>query len=226
MFPKLETFPDSSCSSGSLSELLVKSDSEIDATRLISFSPITSTSSSWLAVVASSAVCELEVRPTLLAFTEVAVPLLPRLPFGRRRGKAGGGETKCFAGDKVSSVVRSTMTFSFEGSGRLRLKKPSSGPRPLTKGGLACRGSNEDSSSPSETTGSGQACSQRRLGKRLSLGSGFRRLKGRRAAGKKIKKKDNMLFAFVQCTSNWHRTSALTNYYRGSIITHLGQVSC
>lgn len=184
LFPKLETFPDSSCSSGSLSELLVKSSSEIDATRLVSFSSISSPSTSSLAVVISSDVCELEVWSTLQDFTEVVVSLLPRLPFGRRRGKAGGAETKCFAGDKVSSVVRSTITFSFEGSGRLRLKKPSSGPRPLTKGGPPCSGSEEDSFSPSETPGWGQACSHRRLGSWFSLGSGFRRLNGRRAAGK------------------------------------------
>lgn len=61
LFPKLETFPNSSCSSGSLSELLVKSSSEIDATRLVSFSSISSISTSSLAVVISSDVCELEV---------------------------------------------------------------------------------------------------------------------------------------------------------------------
>lgn len=62
LFPKLETFPDSSCSSGSLSELLVKSSSEIDATGLVSLSSsISSSSTSSLAVVISSDVCELEV---------------------------------------------------------------------------------------------------------------------------------------------------------------------
>lgn len=61
LFPKLDAFPDSSCSSGSLSELLVKSGSEIDATRLVSFSSISSTSTSSLAVVISSDVFELEV---------------------------------------------------------------------------------------------------------------------------------------------------------------------
>lgn len=123
----------------------------------------------------------------LLDFTEVGVSLLPWLFFGRRRGKAGVGETKPFAGGKELSVVRSTIMFSFEGSGSLRLKKPSSGPRPLTKVGPLRRGSEEDSFSPSETPGSGQACSQMRLGGWFSLGSGFRRLNGRRAADKKFK---------------------------------------
>lgn len=185
LVPKLETFPDSSCSSGSLSELLVKSISETDAIWLLSFSSVSSKVSSLLTVVTSSDVCKLEVWSTLLDFPEVVVSLLPWLSFCRRQGEAEAGETKHFVGDKVLSVVRSTIMFSFEGSGRLRLKKPSSGPRPLTKGGPPCRGSVEESWM-SETPGSGQACSRRRLGSWFSLGSGFRRLNGRRAAHIKI----------------------------------------
>lgn len=184
LFPKLEMFPDSSCSSVSLSEFLVKSSSEMDAIWLLSFSSSASTVSSLLTVATSSGDCKLGVWSTFLDFPEVVVSLLSWLSFCRRRGEAEAGETKHFIGDKVSSVVRSTITFSFEGSGRLRLKKQSSGPRPLTKGGPPCRGSVEESWT-SETPGSGEACSQRRLGSWFSLGSGFRRLNGRRAADKK-----------------------------------------
>lgn len=61
LFPKLETFPDSSCSSVSLSEFLVKSSSEKDAIGLLSFSlSISSTASSLLTAVTSSDVCKLE----------------------------------------------------------------------------------------------------------------------------------------------------------------------
>lgn len=133
------------------------------------------------------------------------VSLLPWLSFCRRQGEAEAGETKHFVGDKVSSVVRSKIMFSFEGSGRLRLKKPSSGPRPLTKGGPLCRGSVEDSKM-CETPGSGQACSQRRLGSWFSLGSGFRRLNGRRAAHKTFERvmlTGNMLFSFLELYNNF-----------------------
>lgn len=81
------------------------------------------------------------------------------------------------------SSVRSIIMFSSEVVARLRLMKPSSGPRPLTKGGplRTERGEDAFSFSLSETSGSGQEWAQGRLGGWFSLGSGFRRLKGRRA---------------------------------------------
>lgn len=134
-----------------------------------------------------SKVCVLGVLSTLLDFPREAVSSLSWCSsFVGRQGEAGAGETRRLAGDKLFSAVRSITMFSFEGAGHLRLRKPSSGPRPLIKGGPLHTGSVEDSFSvsPSETPGSGQACAQRRLGGWFSFGSGFRRLNGRRAAGR------------------------------------------
>ncbi len=112
------------------------------------------------------------------------------MSFVGRQGEAGAGETRRFTGDEGLSAVRSMTMFSSGVAGRLRLRKPSRGPRPLTKGGPLCAGSAEDSFSLSlsDTAGSGQACAQGRLGGWFSFGSGFKRLNGRRAADT-IKKK-------------------------------------
>lgn len=185
LFPKLETFPDSFCSSSSLSESCVVSSSEIDADGFPSFSSTSSTSS--LSTTVQSESCVFGVLSTLLDFREEAVLFLPWcLFFVGGPEEPGADETRCFTGDKLLSAVRSITIISFGGAGCLRLRKPSRGPRPLTKGGPLCTGSAEDSFSfsLSETPGSGQACAQGRLGGWFSLGSGFRRLNGRRAAGR------------------------------------------
>lgn len=87
-------------------------------------------------------------------------------------------------GDKLLSSVRSITTFSSEEPGCLRLRKQSSGPRPLIKGGLLRSERGDDSFSVCllETSDSGQVWAQRRLGGWFSFGSMLRRLKGRRAA--------------------------------------------
>lgn len=181
LFPKLETFPDSSCSSGSLSESCVVSTCEMD----VSFPSLSSTSST-PPLLTQSKVCDLAVWSVLLDFSEEAVlALLWCLSFLGRQGETGAGETRHFTGDTES--VRSMTVFSTEATGRLRLRKPSRGPRPLTKGGPLCTGSVADSFSLSLSEGSGQACGRARLGGWFSLGSGLRRLNGRRAAGRNKK---------------------------------------
>lgn len=182
--PKLETFPDSFCSSGSLSESCVVSSSEIDA---VWFKSLSSTSSTSSLSTVQSKVCVSGVSSSLLDFPEEAVLSLPLcLSFVWRQGEAAAGGTRRFTGDELLSEVRSITAFSFEDAGRLRLRKPSRGPRPLTKGGPLCTRIGDDSFSlsPSGTSGSGQACAQGRLGGWFSLGSGFRRLNGRRAASR------------------------------------------
>lgn len=183
LFPWLETFPDSFCSSASLSKSCVESSCEMDAVWSPSSASISSTSSSF----SPSDDSKVFVSGVWLAFPEEAVWSLPWcLSFVWRHGEAGAGGTRHFSGDLLLSAVKSIIAFWLEGAGCLRLRKQSSGPRPLTKGGPLCTGSAEDSFSlsPSKTTGSGQECEQRRLGGWFSFGSGFRRLNGRRAAGK------------------------------------------
>lgn len=183
LFPRLETFSDSFCSSGSLSESCVMSDCEIDAVWLPSCSSASSAFSSSSTTVHSNVFVS-EVWSTLVGFSgEAFSPLSQFLSFVERQAEAGVDEARRFIGDKVLSDVRSMTVFSFEGAGLLRLKKPSSGPRPLTKGGPLCTGGAQDSFSLSKAAGSGQACAQTRLGGWFSLGSGLRRLNGRRAAG-------------------------------------------
>lgn len=186
LFPWLETFPDSFCSSASLSKSCVESSCEMGAVWLpssVSISSISSSSSSFSASDDS----KVFVSGVWPAFPEEAVWSLPWcLSFVWRHGEAGAGGTRHFSGDLLLSAVKSIITFWLVGAGCLRLRKQSSGPRPLTKGGPLCTGSTEDSFSlsPSKTTGSGQECAQRRLGGWFSFGSGLRRLNGRRAAGK------------------------------------------
>lgn len=92
------------------------------------------------------------------------------------------GVVGSFMGDEVWSSVRSMNVFS-EGAGRLRLMNPSRGPRPLTKAGPWRIGSGEGSVSfsTSDAPGSAQGGAKVLLGSGLCLGSGFRRLNGRRA---------------------------------------------
>lgn len=180
LFPKLDTFPDSFCSSCSLSDSCVVSSCKIDAVWFPSFSCTSSKSSSTM-----QSVFVLRVQLALLSFSKETVLSLPWcLSFVERRGEARVGETRHFTGDDELSSVRSTTMFSLEVAEDRRLRKPSIGPRPLTKGGPLCKGSGEASFSFCLSEGSGQACAQGRLGGWFSFGSGFRRLNGRRAAGR------------------------------------------
>lgn len=100
-FPRLEIFPDSFCSSGSLSEGFVVSSCEI-VDRVSSFSS-NSFASSLLTVVDS--------LPG--SSEEVVFPLLGCLSFDRQQVEEGLSETRAFTGDNDLSSVRSMM-FSSE----------------------------------------------------------------------------------------------------------------
>lgn len=181
LFPKLDTFPDSFCSSCSPSDSCVVSSCKIDAVWFPSSSCTSFTSS----LTTMQSVFVLRVQSTLLSFSKETVLSLPWcLSFVGRQGGAGAGVTRHFTGDDELSSVKSTTMFSFEAAEGRRLRKPSRGPQPLTKGGPLCKGSGEASFSFCLSKGSGQACAQERLGGWFSFGSGFRRLNGRRAAGR------------------------------------------
>lgn len=176
LFPKLETFPDWLSSSDSLSESCVMSSWESDA---VWFSSCTSSMS--LTTMQSV----LGAQSTSMGFAVDKVWFwIGCLSFVEGQEDAGAGATGHFTGDNVLSSVRSTTTFSSAATGHRRLRKPSRGPRPLTKGGRLHNGRGEASSSLCLSDGWGQACAQGRLSGWFSFSSEFTRLKGRRAAGR------------------------------------------